>query len=88
MADTPMPDTLDNVLVKTMAWLESGRYKQFIELRADYSAAEAPRKLERSRLREADRKRRLEWNPDDFSPAAPLHYRLSNVHQLVWDMQR
>lgn len=87
MADAPLPDTLDNVLVKTKGWLASGRYKQFMELRADYSAAETPRKLERSRLREADRKRRLEWNPDDFNLAAPLHYRLANVHQLVWDMQ-
>jgi hypothetical protein len=87
MANDPMPEPLDNVLVKTQAWLESGRHKQFMELCADYSAAETPRKLERSRLRKADYKRRLEWNPDDFSRAAPLHYRLARVHQLVWDMQ-
>src|SRR5882724_5892251 len=68
MLADPMPQPLINVLVKTQAWLKSGRHKQFMELCGDYSAAETPRKQERSRLRKTDYKRRLEWNPDEFSP--------------------
>ncbi|WP_342712555.1 DUF6361 family protein [Bradyrhizobium sp. B124] len=85
--DQPFPEPVIRVLTKTQNWLQNGRRSQFMDLRKDYSDAETPRKLAKSRLRPIDRQRRLEWDPDEFSPAAPLHYRIGVVHQLVWDMR-
>jgi hypothetical protein len=85
--DDPLPESVIKVLTKTQNWLQNGRHSRFMDLRKDYSDAETPRKLARSRLRTIDRQRRLEWNPDEFSPAAALHYRIGVVHQLVWDMR-
>jgi hypothetical protein len=85
--DEPLPDPIIKVLTKTQNWLQNGRRSRFMDLRKDYSDAETPRKVAKSRLRPIDRQRRLEWDPDEFSPAAPLHYRIGVVHQLVWDMR-
>lgn len=85
--DEPLPEAVIRVLTKTQHWLQNGRRPQFMDLRKDYSDAETPRKLAKSRLRTIDRRRRQEWDPDEFSPAAPLHYRIGVVHQLVWDMR-
>jgi hypothetical protein len=85
--DEPLPEPVIRVLTKTQNWLANGRRSQFMDLRKDYSDAETPRKLAKSRLRTIDRRRRLEWDPDEFSAAAPLHYRIGVVHQLVWDMR-
>jgi hypothetical protein len=85
--DEPLPEPVIRVLTKTQNWLQTGRRSRFMDLRKDYSDAETPRKAAKSRLRPIDRQRRLEWDPDEFSPAAPLHYRIGVVHQLVWDMR-
>jgi hypothetical protein len=86
-AEDTLPKAVVNVLVKTQAWLRSGHHNRFMDLHGDYSAAETPRKGPKSRLRTGDHQRRREWNPDEFSQAMPLHYRVSVVHQLVRDMQ-
>jgi hypothetical protein len=85
--DEPLPEATIKVLTKTQNWLRTGRRSRFMDLRKDYADAETPRKLAKSRLRAIYRQRRLEWDPDEFSPAVPLHYRIGVVHQLVWDMR-
>jgi hypothetical protein len=84
----PLPPSIITVLTKTKAWLQGGRPNGFMALRNVYCSAETPRKWAQSRLPATARKRRLQWDPDRFSRAVPLHYRLAVVHQLIRDLRK
>src|ERR1035437_918097 len=87
ISDDPLPSSIVKVLKETKAWLKSGRPHDPMDLLDCYLQAEEPRKENQSRLPPDARERRSEWNPDEVSPATPLHYRLHIVHELVWDIQ-
>jgi Family of unknown function (DUF6361) len=82
-----VPETLVDVLRKTLAWLASGANNP-MDLRMVYERAECARKDQRARLAATlnGRDRRLEWNNEEHSLAEPLHYRWDNVSRLLNDL--
>lgn len=76
------------VLRTTQGWIRS-RSQELAPLYDVYQSAESRRKGRRARLTKslAGREQRAEWLPDQHPSATPLHYRWSNVRQLLMDLQ-
>lgn len=85
--DAPsVPTGILDVLRTTQSWLGSGT--RFTTLFNIYERAESRRKGQRARLAQTlrGRERRAAWCPDDTALAEPLHYRWSNVRQMLIDL--
>lgn len=76
-----------NVMSELQQWLRNG--KSFMTLHEVMEAAEFDRKKSRARLRRSipARRRRAEWEASKHALATPLHYRWSNVRQLLIDLR-
>jgi hypothetical protein len=87
--DAPSVSTgILEVLGATQAWLR-GRSGAVADLYSVYQSAESRRKGRRARLTKslAGRDKRAEWVPDQHPLATPLHFRWSNIRQLLLDLQ-
>jgi hypothetical protein len=87
--DAPsIPLGILDVLRITQSWLR-GPTRSPSPLLVCYEQAEIRRKGRRARLSKtiSGRERRAEWNLEEHPKATPLHYRWSNVRQLLMDLQ-
>jgi hypothetical protein len=87
--DAPsVPDDIINVLKTTQSWLSKGQ-QNLESIHETYAIAECCRKGHRARLAKtiAGRELRAEWLADKHPRGTPLHYRWSNVRQLLMDFQ-
>lgn len=84
----PLSLTLRNVLTATLRWVKEGRSDPSPLLDC-YAEAEIVRKRTRARLALTldGRNKRAEWIIDDHPAPAPIHYRWSNVRNLVVDLR-
>lgn len=80
--------TLRTVLTTTLRWVKEGRSDP-APLFDCYADAEIVRKRSRARLALTldGRNKRAEWIIDDHPAPAPIHYRWSNVRDLVVDLR-
>ncbi|TDM05062.1 MAG: hypothetical protein C4K60_20260 [Ideonella sp. MAG2] len=84
----PLSPKLRAVLTTTLTWLQQGR-SDLAPLADSYTAAEIERKRSRARLALTldGRNKRAEWMLDDHPAPAPIHYRWSNVRNLLKDLR-
>lgn len=87
--DAPtVPSGILRVLRETQHWMRNPS-EGLGSLYEAYQTAESRRKGRRARLTKslAGREKRAEWLPDQHPLATPLHYRWSNVRQLLLDLK-
>jgi len=84
----PLSPTLRMVLTTMLTWLKQGRSDP-APLADSYAEAETARKRSRARLALTldGRNKRAEWMLDDHPAPTPIHYRWSNVRDLLNDLR-
>lgn len=84
----PLSPTLRTVVTATVTWLKQGTSDP-ATLADTYTEAEVTRKRSRARLALSldGRNKRAEWMLDKHPEPAPVHFRWSNVRDLVRDLK-